>query len=363
MFNGASAALKKSPRLQRLLETLDIQGFDDAADPSNSVQIADSLRRDPRIIAVIGHATSESTRAAVQLYHSVGIPLVMPIATSPSVMLSKEAVPTRFDNAFRLPPADDIAQAPAIAYLLLNKLNSQRIALIQDETPGAVGYSDPLTNALRPYITNHVVYSGYADRLNPNFVELASSTHSNHPDTVVFCGYGTTAIELLSALRSVYAPEPESSRPRVVLSDGCLVPDLNTSHFETFLTFPHIAVRSAITPADSADITNLHTVFGRIANLGYELFGYDAMLIIGEAALSCAKEGISRECLTHRLHRPDGFLGMGGLYRFDAGENVLSSYDVLKGSPLDALAFSPTGKDIIDASTLAAVRSGRAVPP
>jgi ABC-type branched-subunit amino acid transport system substrate-binding protein len=361
MFNGVKAALDHSPRLAAIRSLVKLEGRDDVADSRRSIEIAREIRKDPRVLAVIGHATSESTKAAVEIYDSVGIPLFMPIATSPKVMQSANGE-HRYTHAFRLPPSDDKAQAPAVAYMA-RKLNSRRIALIQDLTSGAQGYSETLTNSVRPLLASEsIVYFGYANRGGPNLVEIASSIRSNAPDLIVFCGYGSTAIELLNALRDAYAEQPVAERPKLLLTDGCLVTELNASGFITFVTFPHATIRPPVTPEDRADIQAIRAVFGSRDYYSYEVFGYDAMLILGEAIKSCMPSGINRSCVTRSFDRPEAFIGMLGAYDFEDGENTLSSYDILYNSPIESATFRPMSRETIDRGTLAAIRAGKAFP-
>jgi ABC-type branched-subunit amino acid transport system substrate-binding protein len=213
---------------------------------------------------------------------------------------------------------------------------------------GAQVYSSSLFGALGPLVSGLPIRIGDADRERTDFSRLAASIRAEKSDTVVFCGYGSTAIELLNALRNAYNDVEFLARPKVVLTDGCYVPDLDTSGFDVYLTFPHIALRRPTNKADEENIRIVSETFGDPSKLSYELFGFDAMLIIGEAINTCLeKDGVTRKCIIDELNRPTGFTGVAGNYEFHEGENRLSSYDILSGSPPDSTVFAPTKRQFI----------------
>lgn len=358
MYEGASAALHRSPHLRGLSNLVAIEGYDDAGRGDLARSIAKQLVKRP-IIAVIGHAESETTRQAAGIYASAGIPLLMPIATSPTVMYpldTESETGQRITNAFRLPPADDIAQAPALTYLL-RKLKAKKLFLIEDISNGAEVYSASLAHALQPLLKQIPQRQEKANREITDFLALARSIRAEGSDTIVFCGYGSTAIELLNALRNVYSDVAYESRPKVILTDGCLIPDLNTSGLNVYLTFPHIELRQPATPEDQKDVEIINETFKATQKISYELFGYDAMLILGEAIKSCLPKGVNRECIRKQLSRPRGFLGTAGNYQFENGENRMAQYDILWNSPPESSTFDPKSSDIVNWNELMAIRA------
>src|SRR5882757_9069618 len=82
---GASSAFHNSPRLKDLDKKIELITYDDGGTAENSVVIANQISNRPDILAVIGHASSQTTKIAAPVYSSVNIPLVMPVATSPLV--------------------------------------------------------------------------------------------------------------------------------------------------------------------------------------------------------------------------------------------------------------------------------------
>jgi ABC-type branched-subunit amino acid transport system substrate-binding protein len=200
-------------------------------------------------------------------------------------------------------------------------------------------------------------YEGYANTRQPNFIELSTLIRDNGPSTIVFIGYGSTAIPFFDALRAAYSSVGADDRPVVVLTDGCLVPELNTSGFEVYLTFPHSSLREPVTAEDRKDFEVISTVLSQDSLLSYEILGYDAMLILGQAVQECLQSGVDRDCIRSTLASGREFIGMAGAYKFERGENALSSYEILVGSPKKSIIDRQTTILEIDAGTLASIRS------
>lgn len=83
--------------------------MDDGGDPHRAIQVANELRDDPRIAAVIGHVNSAATLAAAAVYNDTdgGVVALSPTASSPEVT---NAGPW----TFRVSPSD-LAYGPALA--------------------------------------------------------------------------------------------------------------------------------------------------------------------------------------------------------------------------------------------------------
>jgi branched-chain amino acid transport system substrate-binding protein len=77
---------------------LEFRVVDDAADPDSASRLAESLFRDPEVVAVVGHVNSSTTVQAAGTYDR-GLPAVATSATSPEVTRISEWV-------FRVAPSD-----------------------------------------------------------------------------------------------------------------------------------------------------------------------------------------------------------------------------------------------------------------
>ena len=330
MYKGVLAALNDSPSLKSLTSIIQIEGKDDRGDPERAAELAEELRRNPRVLAVIGHATSGTTLHAVWRYNQAGIPIIMPIATSPELMYHPKKTGLeehRFRNVFRLLPSDDKGQAPAVTHLI-RKLGLKKVYLINDATTGAWEYSRPLRESLEPYIRKEVLNKlTEVQRETTDFTKLASSIQAQNADSVVFCGYATTALELLGGLDQIYAGVSREKRPTIILTDGCLIPDLDAKGFNLYLTFPHVEIPDC---ADKRDLEILREISNHTKRISYEVFAYDAMLILGSAIQTLRENGIvDRKSLIDYLNSSKVFVGTAGLYEFEKGENRMAQYDIL----------------------------------
>ncbi len=330
MWSGAKAAFEKSPRLSGIRDLVVLEPYDDGGNASEAQRIAREIQSQPNVIAVIGHATSETTRAAAWLYNEVGIPLVMPIATSPNAVYPPNAKPieeNRLQNCVRLPPSDDRVQAPAIAVLVRNKLSPtpKRIALLRDMSKDTPDYSGPLYDRLDKFFPE-IIKRQNVDVGTTNFQTVVAGIREETSDLIIFCGYGTTAVRLFQALRTEYASVSLESRPKIILTDGCRIPDLDTRGFDTYLTFPLPSINS-LNVQENADFRILAETIQNDQRESYQLDSYDAMLMIGEVIGKCRHE-LSRLCVRQQLLKVQDFRGVVATYSFRSGENIVPTYYV-----------------------------------
>lgn len=329
MWRGVQAAwsdLGVSARFPRLRLLHD----DDGGDMQEAERIALRLQEDWTILAVIGHATSGSTRSAAWHYAEVGIPLLMPISTSPNVALPPPNAPSdfRLRNTFRL-PLNDIEQARAVAYFSLDILAARRIVLLTDRTPNAEEYSATFANTLpsllgvRQLVTPPIQVS----RLHHAMHSVALEIGSRDPDLVLFAGYSQTANDLLSALDGLYrAPDyRDKRRPQILLTDGCMDAELSVFGFDLFISFP-----APVPVAPAEDRPALAALLRSRVLPSYELFGYDSVRVLSAALDVCAR-GLSRACIAQALHRPGAVAGLVTSYQFDPdGEPLYGKYYVYR---------------------------------
>ena len=338
MWSGAQAAFEKSPRLRGIRDLITLEPLDDGGDANQAQKLARQIQSNPNVIAVIGHATSETTRSAAWIYNEVGIPLLMPIATSPyavyppNTSINEE---NRLQNCLRLPPSDDRVQAPAVAVIAKRKIvpPAKRITLLRDMSKDTPEYSGPLYDKLDKFLPE-IIKRQEVNVEQTNFENLAAGIRAEQSDLIIFCGYGTTVVRLLEALRNAYANEDVSKKPKIILTDGCRIPDLDshTSGFDVYLTFPIPTMRSLQRREESEDFKILLDTIETDRYESYQLHGYDAMLMVG-AALEKCRSTLSRMCVRQQLMNLQDFPGVLSTYSFKGGENIFPTYYVYHTSP------------------------------
>lgn len=168
-------------------------------DATTAVRVAQQLRDDPRVIAVVGHPESGNTIEVMPIYADAahdganGIVAISPTASSPRLT----GVSPWF---FRVAPSDADA-ARFTARWVLDTLQARRAAIIyRNDSYGrdwASTFSTAFTQGagsvvLRdPYLTGVVEWDAYA-----------ALVATQRPDVLLFPGDGEDALALLRALRA-----------------------------------------------------------------------------------------------------------------------------------------------------------------
>jgi ABC-type branched-subunit amino acid transport system substrate-binding protein len=348
MWKGAEAAFYKSPHTKELRDSVEIKGYDDGGSTTVARNIARRISSTSEVLAVIGHATSGTTRIAASFYAEAGIPLLMPIATSPYAVkkLGDDAETTpRLPNCFRLPLSDVPYQAAMVAHTALEILKTERCYLLRDISEDAADYSGPLYSKLEVLLGPAVQAKRRVNREQTNIPFITESILGYNVDLIIFSGYGTTAQELLHALRVTYQNR-KAKRPRVLLTDGCKTQEVDPTGFEVYVTFPAPDVYSAaFSGTDSEDLRILRAASSTSGQQSYEMYGYDAILLLAHAFVQCAPTAISRECIAEALRRrPLDAFGAVFPYEFADGDNTKADYSLYTSfaSPTRRFVFKQT---------------------
>ena len=249
----------------------------------------------------------------------------------------------RLNNVFRLPPSEHKAQAPAVATLvsrLIDRSKNGRVYLLSDWSSESVDYCTPLHNVISGLLSQkYPVTPAYLkEQSNSELKREAHSIKSDDPAVAIFCGYAKAAQDLLEALRVEYRQTPASRRPLIVMTDGCKQRDLNATGFKLYLTFPTKGIENFhVTQAggnqdELTDYKELAALVKSRIEDGYEesieMYGYDAMLILGEVAKDCIQRGrLGRGCMLEGLKQAHDLTGVVEAYTFEEGEH-LSEYFV-----------------------------------
>lgn len=319
LYEGVAHAARKPP-FQAIAEQVDIVYVDDGGESRCAELISEEIIRSPRVIAVIGHATTGTTKVALRNYKRANIPVIIPVATNPYLTLDCK-------NCFRL-PSNDAVQARAIADYAVNVLKGQNVYLVWDESPAAKDYSEFLQSEVVNLIGSRIKFKQPITFRPMNYEYLLKSISYNNTDVLIFCGYGSMAREFLNGLRFEYLnKEPPLRKPKVILSDGTRISDINEVSrdfgFEAYLSFPSEKLSekepyaSEIPPREQEHLK---------IEESYEIFGYDALTLFS-LAFKRVRGNASRQSLRDALATetvPSGDLFYS--YKFQNGENVDARY-------------------------------------
>lgn len=340
MWLGASAAYEHSDPDGWFKDFVELVPENDKGSVEEAQKIAVRLCSNPRVLAVIGHASSGTTREAAPIYKKAGIPLLVPIATSPTAILeplgeTRQLESVNLSNCFRLPLSDTNGQAPAIAWFITQhlKLSSDQVYVVADHSQDAKDYSGPLADKVAEILDVAPDYRTIVNTATTDFEKFAEKLNTHRKSVVVFCGYNTTAKEYMDGMREVLRRKPSETKIKVLLTDGCKYSDIKAAPFEVYVTFPSPSV------AEIAGAYPRHKGIGLlqqvIAENGsvetYEIFGYDAMMLVALAAKECKENGrLDRKAIIRQLSRPQGFRRGDTImsYEFFGGENKKGKYVV-----------------------------------
>ena len=123
-FNGLNNNESRSRQCDGNDRLLEVKIVDDANDPEIADQVSEALAGDPNILAVIGHNSSDASKAAIVNYESEGLAMISP--TSSSTQLQGETF-------FRTLPSDEKSGAKLAEYLNKN-INGKNVAVFYTST-------------------------------------------------------------------------------------------------------------------------------------------------------------------------------------------------------------------------------------
>jgi hypothetical protein len=277
---------KDNPGGFRLLEYVQFEDREDPDSQDKADRLAREIRRDPDVLAVIGHAASGTTFAALPRYAEAGIPVLITSATSPYLLYrhSFDAhVPNtnladadystpRYTNAFRLIPSDvpDQAHAMELAIKQLSETypstsrtgkkpdedEGSKVLLICDATKdsGAEIYSKPICDYLAaPVNRKEGKYNvvGRTDIDKSRVSSILAEIHAVKPDFIVVASYSALARLVLQVWtedkekqaasersRSSTSSAEKSPEIRFIMPDACLSRDLLEFDAPIYVTYP-----------------------------------------------------------------------------------------------------------------------------
>ncbi|MGG6295378.1 ABC transporter substrate-binding protein [Leptolyngbya sp. AN02str] len=140
----------------------------DANQPELAMKLAATLGNDTSILGVVGHATTETTLAALPHYEAAGLVTIAPLSTA-------IALTNRSQYLFRTVPSDFVT-ARALADHALNRMRHQRVALFfSDQSADSQSLKNELSTALALGGGQVVLEANLAD---DGFSPVASFNHA-----------------------------------------------------------------------------------------------------------------------------------------------------------------------------------------
>ncbi|MCZ8204028.1 branched-chain amino acid ABC transporter substrate-binding protein [Gemmatimonas sp.] len=245
---------------------------------SSAVQVAQQLRNDPAVIAVVGHPESGKTLEAIPIYADAehgganGVVAVSPTSSSPQL----SGISPWF---FRVAPSDADA-AHFTARWVLDSLRARRAAIVYRNDSYGRDWADTFAAGFvqgggqvlsrNPYLTSIVEWDAYAALLA-----------AERPEVLLFPGDGADALALLQALRA------RGVRLPFVGGDGTegmkAHPDASGAYYVAFFdeTRASSAEAQSFVPAYRGRYGRAPDVFAALS--------YDAAIVIGRTVAAGAR--------------------------------------------------------------------------
>jgi len=127
-------AVEQANEAKRLPFRVEVAAFDDRADPTEADNVANLIVDDPRIMAVIGHYSSDCSEHAARVYAHAPLAMISPASTNPEV--TRAQLRPGWPGArvvFRLVPTDDL-QGDLQRSSCAGRLRQKRVAILHDDT-------------------------------------------------------------------------------------------------------------------------------------------------------------------------------------------------------------------------------------
>jgi branched-chain amino acid transport system substrate-binding protein len=179
LVNGAKLAAADlnaaNYKVRGRLVKIEIVAMDDKADKEEAKKVAQALV-DEKVVAVIGHLSSDVTEAVIPIYRDGKIPQFF---TSSAAELTKLGA----GNAFRLIASDEL-QAKAIASYAGDSLKANKITILFENTAFGAPLAAGVTAALAA-VNKKVDLSEAVDNKTTNFAAFVAKLKSSKPDVLV----------------------------------------------------------------------------------------------------------------------------------------------------------------------------------
>jgi hypothetical protein len=332
----------------------------DCQNPEDATRLASELHKDPAVLAVIGHSTSNTTGRVAEIYAQAGIPLIMSEATAASAATyfskqagAPDAPKDRVPSYIRLQPSDDQAQAPAIAGMILRLRLGQEnknstVYLLTGLDLGAEDYSKGLVSEVRRLLIGRKVPTQallvgqdkgqLIGKVPTPVLSVEQAIQKIHgpatsDDIVFFAGYRQQADDILIKLDQSYTGRAARDRPIILLPEACsgLEAQPQLKDFRLCRTGPADTTACIGTLRNDARLAKWRRKEEADLLPISMVYGHDAVQLVSRAIKRCRDGGrsITRSCVLEQLRATVSSGACGG-YSFREGENLLSSYYVFR---------------------------------
>jgi branched-chain amino acid transport system substrate-binding protein len=286
---------------------------DDGGSAEGGASVANKLVSDPTVVAIEGHIFSGATQAAIPIYEKVGLPMMSPSATNPTLTQSGSKV-------FNRDVFTDAAQGKFAAAYLYNTLKVKNLAIVHDGQAYGQGLAQVVNDEFKKLGGNVVAFQaitvGESD-YSTVLADLASKT----PDALFFGGYTAEGVVIVNQMK-------QSGLGNAIFfgDDGTFGQDFldrtKTNGEGAYSTALIPATSDAKTKFDAAYLAAYQQPAGKLSP--YSWTAYDAAAVLIKQIESVAIVGtdgklyIPRAALVAAVRGIQNYQGLSGLISCDS---------------------------------------------
>lgn len=322
---GAQLALEENKKkFEDLGYKLQLQPYDDQADPKKGVANAQLIGSDKSILGVVGHLNSGVSIPSSEVYEKYKVPMVSPANTA------TEVTDRGLKTVNRIVARDDF-QGPAGADFAINKLGAKKIFVIQDKTAYGTGLADAFKKAAEEAGAEILGYEGITVG-EKDFNGVLTQVLSKKPDLVFFGGLYTEGGQLIRQARDKGIKIPFMGGDG--MDSSTLVEIAGDSVKDVYYT--SVAADASKSTEGKVFSSKYKEKFNKNVE-SYSAYGYDSMSVLLKG-LEAAIEGSdgdlpAREKVAEEIRKIQDFQGVVTKVGFDdIGDNKFAKVYIYKFS-------------------------------
>ncbi|GGQ86565.1 branched-chain amino acid ABC transporter substrate-binding protein [Couchioplanes azureus] len=177
---------------------------DDACDPATAVIAANELVA-ADVVASVGGFCSNATIPTLKIFHTAGIPAVVPLANSTDLLAPG------YNSAFLI--SGTTRDEAKMAHAWMRELHTARLAVVDDGTSYSVSLAQSTAAADSGIV---VALQSRLSQDADDYTDLARRVIDGRADMVYFTGYYVEAGRLIKDLRKA------GYTGKIMLADGCI---------------------------------------------------------------------------------------------------------------------------------------------
>lgn len=322
---GAQLALEENKKkFEDLGYKLQLQPYDDQADPKKGVANAQLIGSDKSILGVVGHLNSGVSIPSSEVYEKYKVTMVSPANTA------TEVTDRGLKTVNRIVARDDF-QGPAGADFAINKLGAKKIFVIQDKTAYGTGLADAFKKAAEEAGAEILGYEGITVG-EKDFNGVLTQVLSKKPDLVFFGGLYTEGGQLIRQARDKGIKIPFMGGDG--MDSSTLVEIAGDSVKDVYYTS---VAADASKSTEGKDFSSKYKEKFNKNVESYSAYGYDSMSVLLKG-LEAAIEGSdgdlpAREKVAEEIRKIQDFQGVVTKVGFDdIGDNKFAKVYIYKFS-------------------------------